>query len=78
MTSLAKRVEELIVSSEVKKIDLRDGDVLAVYVPRDISSAEAKRMESRLRAISGLNIRVFVLPPGFDVSVIRQAGVTDV
>ena len=77
MTTLATRVEELIVGSEVKKIDLRDGDVLAVYVPRDVSSAEASRMEARLKEITGLNIKVFVLPPGFDVSVIRQAGVTD-
>lgn len=77
MTSLANRVEELIVGSEVKRIDLKDGDVLAVYVPRDISSAEASRMEVRLKEITGLDIKVFVLPPGFDISVIRQAGVTN-
>jgi adenylylsulfate kinase-like enzyme len=77
MSTLAARVEELMVSSEVRKIDLKDGDVLAVYVPRDISSSEASRMESRLKEISGLNIKVFVLPPGFDVAVIREAGVTD-
>lgn len=77
MTSLANRVEDLIVRSEVKRIDLRDGDILAVYVPRDISNAEASRMEGRLKEITGLNIKVFVLPPGFDVSVIREAGVTN-
>jgi hypothetical protein len=78
MSTLAKRVEGLIVSSEIKRIDLKDGDVLAVYVPRDISNAEAARMESRLKEISGLDIKVFVLPPGFDVAVIREAGVTGV
>lgn len=78
MSKLAERVEELIVSSEVKRMELRDGDVLAVYVPRDISSSEAARMESRLKEMTGLNIKVFVLPPGFDVAVIREAGVTGV
>jgi hypothetical protein len=77
VSKLAERVETLIVESEVKKMDLHDGDILAVYVPRDITSAEASRMEERLKEITGLNLKVFVLPPGFDVSIIRQAGVTN-
>jgi hypothetical protein len=78
MSKLADRVEKLIVESEVKKMDLKDGDVVAVYVPRDISDAEGHRMEDRIKAITGLDVKVFILPPGFDVSIIRQAGVTNV
>lgn len=72
-------LEELFRSSEVKRMPLKDGDVLAVYVPRDITDLEADTVSHRLKAATGLDVKAFVLPPGFDVKVmsIEEAGDDD-
>lgn len=65
-------LEEMLALSEVKKISLTAGDVLAVYVPRDISDDEAAFMSERLKIITGLDVKAFILPPGYDVGVISR------
>lgn len=65
-------LEELLRNSDIKRMPLRDGDVLAVYVPRDITDAEACHISQKLRDATGLDVKAFVLPPGFDVKVMSR------
>lgn len=68
--------KELLELSEVKRVDLKDGDILAVYCPTEPDEYQAHEMTERLKAGTGLAIKVMILPPGFEIGVVREERVT--
>jgi hypothetical protein len=61
--------KELLELAEVKRVPLRPGDVLAVYLSREPTDYEADYISERLKTILGMDVKVVIMPPGFDLKV---------
>lgn len=62
--------EELLKLADVKRLQLKPGDALAVYCKREPTDYEADWIRERLTAHLGGEIKVIVLPPSYDLGVI--------
>lgn len=69
--------KELLELVEVKRVDLKDGDILVVYCPTEPSEQQAHEMTDRLKAGTGLDIKVLIVPPGFALEVVRDERVKE-
>lgn len=64
--------KELLEVSEVRKLNIKDGDVLIIYCPREPTDFEVDCIRTRVREITGLDLHLMVMPPGYDMTVVHD------